>query len=464
MTHDDEVILYLLALYAGGVIINSAIAATLWRSTRDSLFRALFLVWAASILPCAQGMFVGDALTLTLAFSPVFLTNFAFAHLLAATLDVPLRWRLFVAIFGLGLAGSVVAFAAGGSLLATSLPTCAAVATPVLVTAWKVYRTRWDTLKLEGRALVLSCVLFSAHNVDYALLRDDPRFATLGFFVALLLVFAISVIAPAVVLRVVTERHARLAMQLELARGIQARLLPREPARPGLDYVTHLRPADSVAGDYLDVLRIGDAEWFLLGDVTGHGIDAGMLMLMAQSTISSIIEARPDVSPRELNHVANQALCRNLARLGERRHVTLIAIRREADRRLTVSGSEEKLLVYRAAMGQVETIMLRHFPFGLGFGKDLAAEDIEERSLDLAQGDVLFAATDGVFEAARQGNPRLGYFGANAVADVLCASASLPLPQIRANLLADLDRFTGGMYLDDLAFLLMRAERSGCDA
>jgi serine phosphatase RsbU (regulator of sigma subunit) len=459
----SDVVENLLILLAGASLINAVFAAALWRSTRDPLFKSLFVAWTVSIASgLLQSVLVRGDLAVTLGFSTVFLSNAAFAHLLAATAGVSVRWLPLVATFMLGVAASCAAFAAGAPFAIVALPTTIGVAAPILSVSVEVFRRRWRTLHVQARALVVSCLLFSAHNLDFAFLRARPSLAAIGFTVATLVIFAISISAPAAVLEIVTQRQARLAGQLEIARTIQTRLVPPDARLEGLDFAAYMRPAESVGGDYLHCFRVGDAEWFFVGDVTGHGFGAGLFTLMAHSALASIIEARPEVSPRDLNHLANRVLCASLARLHERRSMTIVSVRRDGRKGpLTVSGSHEDLLVYRAASGLVESIPMSHFPFGLGFAPDLERESIGDATLELRPGDLLFVGTDGVFEAARGGEHRFGLFGVEPVQEALVESRGLPLSEVRQRLVDRLEAFTGGQYGDDVAFLMLRARDDG---
>ena len=226
-----------------------------------------------------------------------------------------------------------------------------------------------------------------------------------------------------------------------------------------------MRQADSVGGDYLHHFRMGDVEWFFVADVVGHGFHAGLLTLMAHSALASIIETRPEVSPRELNHLLNRILCRNLAQLEDRRFMTLVSIRRQGPAgRLVVSGCQEDLLVYRATSREVQTLSVAHFPLGVGFTLDLRLDQIGDATLELGPGDLLFVSTDGVFEAARLGDHELGMFGADRVVEVLSASGDEPLAEIRRRLIERLDEFTGERYSDDVAFFMLRARSEAASA
>jgi serine phosphatase RsbU (regulator of sigma subunit) len=453
----SEVVQNLLVLLAGAALTNAAFAAALWRSTRDRLFRLLFVAWASVIVSAlVQSALTHEPLLITLGFASVFINNLAFAHLLAAVVETEVPWRGLVVLFAAGVVGSVAASAAGAPFLVVALPTTLGVAAPALAVGLDVIRRRWSTLHAQGRALALSCILFSLHNLDFAFLRDRESLAPVGFTIAFLVIFAISISAPAALLEVVTKRQARLGAQLEIARTLQSRLAPSDARLDHFEFACHMRQAESVGGDYLHHVKTADAEWFFAGDVVGHGFHSGLLALMAHSAILSIVEARPEISPRELNHLVNRILCRNLAQLEDRRHMTIVSIRREGPGRLVVSGCHEDLLVYRASSRQVEMLPVAHLPLGVGFSPALSLDEIGDATLELEPGDLVFVGTDGVFEAPRLGRYELGLFGPERVVEVLSSSGDSPLPEIRQRIVAQLDAFTEQRYADDVAFFMLR--------
>src|SRR3954470_24913309 len=92
----------LLILYAGLVLINTVLSAALWLRSRDSLHRALVLVWGSTLLSYVlQGALTQNALVITYAFVSVFLVNGALASLVARSLDLRLGWRPFIAAVAL---------------------------------------------------------------------------------------------------------------------------------------------------------------------------------------------------------------------------------------------------------------------------------------------------------------------------------------------------------------------------
>lgn len=447
----------LLILYAGLVLINTGLSAALWAGSRDRLYRALFLVWATTLVSYVlQGALTANALVITYAFVSVFFVNLALASLVARSLALPLRWQPFAAVVGVAAVLSTALFASHAGFTAVALPVAIAVSLPSLWIAAIVFRA-WRSVSVVTRALVVSCVFFSLHNIDFAFLRDRPNMATLGFTIATLIIFGLSITSLAVVLETITERQVRVDAEVEAARRIQTKLLPGNPTVQGLEVVSHMRPADSVGGDYFDVHNAPDGSWFFLGDVTGHGLGAGLVTLMAQSTITSILEARPGIRPKELSYLANRVLAANLARLGEQRHMTFVALRRTDSGEFAVSGSHDAIFVHRATTGVIEQIELTHYPFGLGFTADLALQSFGEDRLALAPGDILVMASDGVTEAAKGGNAEAGLFGEGGLVQIIGEHAAGPLAGMRDALVDRLDVFTRGVYHDDVSFVIVRA-------
>jgi serine phosphatase RsbU (regulator of sigma subunit) len=453
----DAVIRNLLLLYSGVLVINVLLSAVLWIRDRNPLFRALLVVWTWTVVSLAfSGVMTGGTLATITGLLPTFAVNLMFARVLGSTASVAVPIKPYLGMLAAGYATTVILALIDQGFTVTTLPTAIAIAMPSLVTAVRVLRSG-RRLTTSTLVLLTGCVLFSLHNIDFAFLRDRPSAATVGFTIATLIVFALSVAAPAVALERATEQRARLATELDVARRIQSRIIPNDVPLPGLEMASHVHPVESVGGDYLDVYRDGDRCWFLLGDVTGHGLGAGLVMLMAQSTMSALLRLRPDISPRELNFFANRVLAANLARLQERRHLTAVSLLRTRENRFVVSGTHDSLLLYRASSGTVEIREMSHFPVGLGFAPDLSQGDFGEDTLELFPGDTLLMFTDGVTEAARDGDPRAGLFGTEPLVRLLEQHAGNPLSQLKQELLDELDRFTGRAYDDDITFVALRA-------
>ena len=449
----------LLLLYVGVVAISAVLSAALWLKSRDTLHRDLFFVWAASIFSfAAQAALAEGTLPIVLGFASAFVPNLAFANLTASLVRTPLRWRRYAALLLFAVALAVLGDRADMRFVFVALPVAVAVSAPLLFTSMRAALTQWRGLTVSGKALLLSGLLFCLHNLDFPFLRDRPEAAGIGFTIAIFIVFALSISASASVLERVAQREARTNVEVEAAHRIQTRLLPTDTTLSDLEFVCHMRPASLVGGDYFDIHRTGDRMWFFVGDVTGHGLGAGLVTLMAQSIVQSVLATRPSITPRELNWIANRVLGENLVRLQEQRHMTMVSMCKVGANRFLISGSHDSIYVYRAQSREVEVFPLAHFPLGLGFLPGLAQQDVHEFDLTLANGDVLFVGTDGITEAARGGDETKELFGESGLVAFLKAQGRRPLADLKTDLIALLERYTAGVYHDDVAFMALRTK------
>jgi serine phosphatase RsbU (regulator of sigma subunit) len=205
--------------------------------------------------------------------------------------------------------------------------------------------------------------------------------------------------------RRVTERtrdlklaHDALWGEMKLARKIQQALLPGSPELRGCDVAASMKPADEVGGDYYDVIREGGREWVLIGDVSGHGVPAGLIMMMCQTAVRTALAQRPDLSPGELLTIVNGVLTQNIDSLSEDKYMTISALRRDPGGAVQFAGAHQDIHVYRAEFDEVETLETS----GVWLGIERNVEGMfPTRCFYLSPGDVLVLHTDGVTEARR---------------------------------------------------------------
>jgi serine phosphatase RsbU (regulator of sigma subunit) len=253
--------------------------------------------------------------------------------------------------------------------------------------------------------------------------------------------------------RRVAERTAELGRaldalwgEMQLARRIQEALVPNEPTLAGCDVAASMKPAEQVGGDYYDVINTKTHEWILIGDVSGHGVPAGLVMMMCQTAVRTALERDPELMPDRLLVIVNAVLTRNIRQLGEDKYMTISAIRRDEGGRLVVAGAHQDLLVYRAAEDRVESIEVEGVWLGL---IDDLGDAQPTRELELYRDDVLVLYSDGITEATRDGV----MFEPAGIRQVLSAARGKAAPE----LLGDLERALGGYHLaDDATVLIIR--------
>lgn len=197
----------------------------------------------------------------------------------------------------------------------------------------------------------------------------------------------------------------RLERELEIAARIQTSILPKRYDVPGLEIAARMIPASEVGGDYYDVFATDTGCWIGIGDVAGHGLSAGLEMLMVQSIVSALVRQTPRAAPSDHVRVLNAVLYDNIReRLGQDEHITLTLMRYE-DGVLTFAGAHEEILVARAAGGECEHIQTPGA--WLGGMRDISRVT-RDSQLELGPGDLMVLYTDGITEAKNQQNKMFG--------------------------------------------------------
>lgn len=260
--------------------------------------------------------------------------------------------------------------------------------------------------------------------------------------------------------------NLRLGAELDVSRRIQQMILPTAAELAdihGLDVATFMEPANEVGGDYYDILhQEGGRVRIGIGDVTGHGLESGVVMLMTQSAVRTLVTTDESDMVRILD-VLNRTIYQNVQRMGGDRNLTLALLdyRPEPpDARATsgigghlrISGQHEAIMVIRDG-GRIETIDTVHLGLPIGLVEDVK-EFIDEVTVLLHPGDTVVLYTDGITEAA---DDRHRLYGMERLTAVLTAHWQDSAEQIKDAVVADVRRHIGDHPLyDDLTLVVMR--------
>ena len=194
------------------------------------------------------------------------------------------------------------------------------------------------------------------------------------------------------------REQTRMSRDLEIAAGIQSALLPPALLHPELEFAGRMQPAQEVGGDFYDVLcdDRGRALWVTIGDVSGHGVPAGLVMLLTQSAFAAYFRANPLARPDEVIRGVNDLLNEQIGvRLRDDKYVTSLLLQHAGAGRFVYAGAHEWPLIWRKATGKSE-VLEAPGPW-LGIKREL--DDIPVSSLSLARGDLLCLYSDGLIEA-----------------------------------------------------------------
>lgn len=207
-----------------------------------------------------------------------------------------------------------------------------------------------------------------------------------------------------------SEAHAQqqfLEGEMAVARRIQTSMLPRTLTAEGLEVSARTLAAEEVGGDYYDLRPTADGAWIGIGDVAGHGLPAGIIMLTIQSAVAALTQDKPNADPKAILDVLNRVIYENIHhRLEIYEFVTLSLIRFFRDGRLVVAGAHEDIIVYRSRSGRCDTLPTSGTWIGVVDDISSVTTDAEYR---LEDGDVMVLYTDGVTEANDRGGEPFGF-------------------------------------------------------
>ena len=249
------------------------------------------------------------------------------------------------------------------------------------------------------------------------------------------------------------EKEA-IRSELRVASRIQLALLPRsDPEVPGFDISGRMVTAQEVGGDYFDyiwgpAIRGVSNLYVAIGDVSGKGVPAGLVMVMARSILRSLVArgSRPSEVLRETNRLLKQDL-----KPGMFMSMLLMTLDISTGRLYLAGCGHERPLIYRAAERRIERLDLGGLV--LGVVPDLGPY-VEEKQLELAPGDALLVYTDGVTEAIDQQRQA---FGMEQTEELLLRHGHEPAPTIVGRYLEALELHAGGATQhDDITLIALR--------
>jgi len=248
---------------------------------------------------------------------------------------------------------------------------------------------------------------------------------------------------------------ARFRREMEIAEHIQTAILPKAFAVEGFEIAARMQPAEMVGGDYYDILPTGTGLWIGAGDVSGHGLTAGLVMLMLQSALGALSQHAPGAGPAEIWGAVNRLLVGNIrSRLGTDDHVTLVLMRIGRDGSYVFAGGHEPIIVLRQGQPKCE-VLASPGPW-MGVRVDPSA-GVHESTGRLGPGDLLVLHSDGIVEA---GSQRHQPFGLERLCTAVERLRTEAAETICAGILREARAFAPGSQEDDMTVVVVR-RRSG---
>ena len=246
-------------------------------------------------------------------------------------------------------------------------------------------------------------------------------------------------------------QSAALTQEMELARRIQTAILPNNMAYDGFDIEAVMLPADEVGGDYYDVLTGSDgALWLAIGDVSGHGVTPGLVMMIAQ-TIHATIATQYPATPKQVIETVNRVLFQSVHdRLHADHFMTFTTLKYEGSGRFTHAGAHLDLIVHRQATQLCELIDTSGV--FLNFIPEIA-HATTNASFTLDVGDTLILYTDGLTEAWNADKVMLDV---SRFVEIVRRHAGNAAAAMRDAIMRDVLEWCGNRRDDDMSLVIVR--------
>lgn len=186
----------------------------------------------------------------------------------------------------------------------------------------------------------------------------------------------------------------RMSKELSVGSDIQHKILPKEiPQIPGIAIFGNTRPASEVGGDSFDIIPSGMNTFMYTGDVTGHGLPAGLIMVMVNTLIRTLSETFSSGYDIIVN--TNRILKQ---RIEPRRFMTCVLLRwNSQERKLYYTGAgHEHVLIFHKQSGLCE--VKQTGGIALGMVPDIS-KIVKEEAISVEKGDFVVLYSDGIVEA-----------------------------------------------------------------
>lgn len=242
----------------------------------------------------------------------------------------------------------------------------------------------------------------------------------------------------------------KLERDLENARKIQEGLLPKSaPQIEGLDIYGEMIPAMHVGGDYYDYIKVSDKKLFVvISDVSGKGLSASLYMSKIQTMVR--LYCADYKTPKDILIEINKRIYNEIEKNW---FITLT---------LALFDMEKKEVTFVRA-GHTPLIRINeglfeiYQPGGVGVGLnkgDVFDSAIEEVTIKLNMGDVLFLYSDGITELMNE-NDQL--YGTSILKEILVNNKNMTCNKLGKTLVSDLEKYRGNVdQYDDITFIILK--------
>jgi sigma-B regulation protein RsbU (phosphoserine phosphatase) len=243
--------------------------------------------------------------------------------------------------------------------------------------------------------------------------------------------------------------QTRLQTEMELAQQVQLHLLPRKPPNvAGLDLWAATKPASQVGGDFYDFIVTSDQPFaFAVGDISGKGMPAALLMAMTRTVLRTKLNAVPMPTPEEIIGWSNAELYDDFTEVSMFATVCLGQYYPETQT-LVYGNAGHSPVIYCPANGPTRLLEADGTAMGI-----LPVSFSQNQTIQLHPGDVFILGTDGLNEAHNEQGEMFGY---DRLLKLISSSAHKSAEEIAHGIYTAVREFGTGELQDDQTLLILK--------
>ncbi|BDA75214.1 putative PP2C-type protein phosphatase [Rivularia sp. IAM M-261] len=249
------------------------------------------------------------------------------------------------------------------------------------------------------------------------------------------------------------KENVRMKTELDLTRQVQQTILPKQEELAqikNLDIVGFMQPATEIGGDYYDIISHDGKVKIGIGDVTGHGLESGMLMLMVQTAVRTLLENN-ETNPQKFLNTLNRAIYNNVQRMESDKNMTLCLLDYN-NGKVRVYGQHEEVIIIRRG-GMLQRIDTTDLGFAIGLEEEIS-HLVAYADIQLLPDDVIVLYTDGITEAEDING---ALYGLKRLIQVIKENWQLCAEEIKQAIIQDLWEFIGAkQLLDDVTLVVLK--------
>ncbi|ARN55843.1 response regulator [Sedimentisphaera salicampi] len=210
----------------------------------------------------------------------------------------------------------------------------------------------------------------------------------------------------------IRELYSSLLRDLKVASKIQSHMLPPEfVVDTDMNFCSGYSPSTQIGGDLYDIIKLSaDRIFVYIGDISGHGAQAALLMAAVKSTIRVIIEEKEgEIEPYELMNILNKTLAGNLF---ENHYMTLLAgvIDLSSDEFTFFNAGHLPIIQFNCKQRKGSQLANKG-SIPIGWDSSLEYHKEEQDTITLSGDNIYILLTDGIIECEGPDSEELGIEG-----------------------------------------------------